>query len=493
MLDTEVLYGPWLPSAPDYRKGGLVVANNVIPRPGGGYGPFPSGDDTGDNASDVVVGATSFWKIDGTVVFVGATNDSLFVRTPSVVTETTSGVTAIDPTDAWDFAQFNDFIFAANQNNPLKYLSDIDTETTWATSPGSPPRASVVERVGQFLMLGGIESQPNRIQWSPRNDPTGTWGTDRLTQAGFADLRRDFGRVTRIVGGRFPVVFQERGIHAIRYVGPPTVWAADEIEQSSGCVAPWSVVTAGFRTFFLSQDGFKATNASEVVNIGAQRINQWFFETVNPARINQVQGAVDWPNQCVVWAFASAASDVLDRLLIYSWQEDRWTSGTLTLQWLVSAQLDYVTLEQIGALYPDLDVDVPASLDSSLWQGKYRGLAIWQGDDGSDASSLYMLRGTPLQADFQTAEFAPSPGRRSFVTRAWPLIEDATQASTFAVVTRGNDGAKTTSAYSAIGVDGAAPLRADGRQVALAHRIPAGTSWNDAQGAQVRFRVSGRR
>lgn len=491
MPTVEIPYGPWVPSAPDYRKGGCVVADNVIPRPMGGYGPLRGKSSTEDSVDGAVIGSQAFWGIDGTSHIAAGTANSLIIRTPTNVTQRYVGINQVPDGEAWDFAQFNDMIFATSSTNKLKYLEDIDTDTTWNVVPNVPPKSKYCARVGNFLMLGGLTDQPNRIQWSAFNNPLGEWTTSRINQSGFADMPREFGPVQRVVGGRFAIVFQERGINTLQYVGPPGVFRRETLEEGTGCAAPFSVVTVGFRTFFLAQDGFKATNGSEVVNIGAGRVNQWFFENASVPRLKRTQGAIDWENQCVMWAWCSAGNETPNRLLVYSWAEDRWTSGTINADWIVGCQLDYTTLEQIGAAYPDLDVDVPVDLDDDFWQGEGRGLAIWE--EADQRSTLYMMQGTTLAAEFQTAEMEPAPGRRVFVSEVWPLIEDASQASTFATVVRANDASQTTSAYSAIGAAGFAPLRADGRTVALSQKIPAGTAWNDAQGAQVTFRVSGKR
>ena len=104
-------------------------------------------------------------------------------------------------------------------------------------------------------MLGYIDGAPTRIQWSSFNSPATTWAADRLTQAGYADLDPRFGPITALVGGRYPMVFQERGISLVQYVGPPTVWRVSVVSEDRGCIAPFSVATIGSQTYFLSGMG----------------------------------------------------------------------------------------------------------------------------------------------------------------------------------------------------------------------------------------------
>jgi hypothetical protein len=490
MRTAEIKFGEWTPSAPDYGANTLTEANNLIPRPGG-YGPFPGPVSTEDSIGGACLGAAGFWGDGGSSVIVGGASDRLFVRTGGTLTQQTSGITTV--TDGyWDFCMFKQRVVATSLQNTPKTLDDVETDTSWADLGGSPPQARYCARVENFLMLGNIASNPQRVQWSAFNNPEGTWGQDRLTQAGYVDLPSELGPVQRIVGGAAPVVFQERGIQAIRKTNGPTVWSLEEIEQGSGCVAPFSVVTAGFRTFFLSQDGFKVTNGSQVDNIGANRVNQWFFETVQPARLSEVRGTVDWPNQCIVWTWADddATATENNRLLIYSWAQDRWCSGRLSSSWIVGAQLDYTTLEEIGALYATLE-DVPVSFDDPRWQARDRALFIFADDGGTE--TIYSLSGSTLEASLTTAEFQPEPGRRVFASQAHPLVECCPTKVEVATATQGNVGSPVFSAFSAAGVGGFAPIRADGRRIAIRMRWPAGTIWNNATGVQVGFRVSGGR
>jgi hypothetical protein len=52
---------------------------------------------------------------------------------------------------------------------------------------------------------------------------------------------------------------------------------------------------------------------------------------------------------------------------------------------------------------------------------------------------------------------------------------------------------ETFSAYTSPGVNGACPLRADGKEMRLAVRLPAEANWRRASGVQLTYRGAGRR
>ncbi len=284
----EIPFSEWLPSKPSFKNPGCEIADNVIPTPSG-YGPINGLVDSGESAASQVYGAHHLYDNSGSSVIVGGVDDGLFVRRSSITA--TGSLTSIGAGEAWDFAQFNDFVVATGQNNAPQYLTDIDSDNTWSALPGSPPNAKRVARVGDFLMMGNISGTPNGIQWSSINSPATAWAASRLTQAGSASMPSEYGQIQRIVGGRYATVFQERGIMRLSYVGPPTVWRADVVSSDRGATAPFAVANIGYFSYFLAQDGFYVTNGSTVEPIGNQRVNNWFFENLYAAYVGRVHAA----------------------------------------------------------------------------------------------------------------------------------------------------------------------------------------------------------
>ncbi|MEL6361723.1 MAG: hypothetical protein AAFR21_11615 [Pseudomonadota bacterium] len=474
--------GEWLPSAPTFENPGCEVADNCIPTTRG-YGPIRSLDDTGDNTTEQVYGAQQFYDSNQDSVIVAGSDTRLIKRTSSALTETT-GLSSIGTGEAWDFAQFNNFLFATANGNSPQYLANINTDTTFASVPGSPPSAKRCAKVGEFLVLGNISGAPNRIQWSSYNNPAGSWAVDRLTQSGFADLDTAGGAVQRIIGGRYALIFLERAILRMVYVGPPSVWSLPEVTTDRGTTAPFSVVNVGFLTYFLAQDGFYVTNGSQVEPIGTQRVNSWFFENVNQAFISEVHGAVDWQNECIFWVFRSTG-DGYDRALIYSWAQQRWSSGTFQTGWLVGANKDAVDIDSLDAIYGNIDA-IPYSLDDPRFLAGERRLAMFDVDRNYQTFS-----GTPLEATWETGAFQPSPGQRVMASEARPIMEANSWDARMTLYMWDNMGMFSASAERPTGFAGFSPIRGEGNRIGVRMRKPGGTDWSEAQSVQVRYQEAG--
>lgn len=485
----EIRFGEWLPDAPDYKNPGCTVAQNVYPV-SGGYAPYPDLESTSEALTSTVKGAAQLYDTSGNSIIVGGTDDRLFIRRSSI-TETT-GLSSLGAGEAWDFARFNDFVVATGSGNSPQALTNIDSDTSWSNLGGSPPTAKRCARVGDFLMLGNLATDPAGIAWSSFNSPATSWSADRGTQAGSATPHPEFGAVQKIIGGRFALLFQERGISRLSYVGPPVVWRSDIIAEDKGTVAPHSVVNIGYQTFFLDKDGFWQTNGSAFSPLGSTRVNKWFFDNVEQTAINETHASVDWQRECIVWAFKSntGMGDVFDCQLVYSWAQQKFTALKVNVGWMVGTSVDGVDLDSLDAVYGDLD-SIPVSLDSVLFRGGDRRLAAFV--TGAGTSEYKTFTGEPLRAEFITGEFQPKPGHHVFCSEIRPVCEANEWGMQGAFLWRDTRGAQSGNPLTGTSSHGFIPVRADGAKMAARLVFPAGTDWQTAQGVQVPYRVGGTR
>ena len=487
----DLPFGEWLPDSPDYKNPGCVIADNCFPSTGG-YSSFLGSIATGDEINEVVRGAAQFFRTDGTSVIVGGSDTKLFVLVGGTLTATT-GYSSIGDA-SWQFTRFNALVIATAPSNAPQYLTALDSDTTWSALPGSPPTARTSGRVGNFLVLGDIASNRSRIQWSAENDPTATWETNRTVQSGKAELKTEFGPIMAIVGDRYPLVFQERAVSRMEPTGPPTVFRVATIEEARGCIAPASVVTVGFLNYFLSHDGFWVTDGSQVMPIGTRRVNEWFFDNVSEVDRFRTHGTVNWDKQSIIWTFYPKSNPTgFNRQIIYSWAENRWSTGSLSLDWLVDNKVAGTSLEDLDALFgSDLETVTP-SLDASKWLAKSRVLSAFI-QDGSSNSEMFTLNGDALEATFETSEHQPKPGSRVAVNAIYPMVENASENTTCGVITRNlKGGTETTSTLTTVNAHSFCPVRTDARFVRGKMVIPAAANWDKAQGVQIEYRPSGRR
>lgn len=524
MAIQEFPLGQFLPDATDYKSPGLVVCNNVYALPNSytplqdlmGQGIFVYGD---------IRGAFRFDLSDGDQLLVVGTEADLYVIRGDFVTA--SGLSlSLQQGEFWSFDQFGESIFATTKQGGLYRLPSMLSDNAFTAGLGSPPRAKAVNVVGDFLFLGnlvetGEVDAPYRVRWSAYNNPNDQWTTDVARQSGFVDMPSRFGGVTAIYGGSFDLVFQNHGISRIWYSGGPTVFAKEVIEDDRGCVAQTSIARVGGFVYFLSHDGFCRTDGASVEVISSNKIWDWFSKARNKNDATRVQAAVNWSKRSIIWSFNAYRTakadiaidatdpDILDdetldvdgpsfdddgvqiiysQQVIYNWGLDQWTTAEIGADWLVQSNIIGVSLDRDDpAIADDAELDSDAEgLDAGAFAPKGRELAAFRGNQ------LGFFVGDPLRATFETGDFQPKTGNRSFVRSAMPIVETSERALLASVAGRDYIGdAKTYGPNSAQSTLMFCPVISDARFHSLRITIPEGTEWDKASGFQIDWEASG--
>ncbi len=439
--------GEWLPDLPALENPGAPLAKNCIPDLTS-YRPLPSPAAFTAPLDGRAMGG--FWARDqeGTVSFFAGTNKKLYRIKSNSWTDLTPA--ADYSVKNWSFEQFGNRVIACDRSKKPQYYDLGSTSAVkFQDLPGNPPTADHVAIVRDFLVLGNLTtsagSRPGNVQWSGINNSE-AWGSSLRTQAGSQELRGQGGMVQRIIGGEVGIIFQERTITRMTYVGPPVLFRFDEIERGRGAVASGSVVWTGAMAFYYANDGFYALNlygGEDSVPIGANRVNRWFKENASASDIIDMVGALDYENSLVIWAFKTASGPNFDRLIIYNWQANRWSFAEVDIESLVEFASVRVSLEGLDTVLQtpedlaaspvrkaSIDAMNAIGVDSNAFKG---GQIFLMAFDTSHRGALFS--GTPLIAEIDTKELSFEDSH-AYVDGARPLVESAQGIVTLTPVTR---------------------------------------------------------
>lgn len=422
-----VPFGEWTPDLPEHENPGALIAENVIPELQS-YRSLNSLQSFTNALAGVCRGV--FWAFDDSNVtfnFAGDTT-SLYNLVGGTTWTDISGASGPFTADNWEFTKFGENIIAVTADDPIQTY-EMGVSATFADLGGSPPRASRVATVRDFVMLGdiqtGVGAGPGNVQWSGFNDAE-TWVPSIATQSDFQELFGRGGRVQRIVPGDYAVIFTEQSIWRADYVGPPVIFQFDEVEKKRGTPAPNSVVWQGEHVWYWGWDNFYYFNGRASQPISNNRVSRWFQDNASSDAWDSMRGAIDRLNRLVIWAFRTNASSTINNMLIiYNWGADRWSYGVLDTQVIDEFVSPGFTLD-------DLDVPLPGGIDadsipvdSSQFQGG--GINI-QAFNSSNESATF--DGTPLQATIDTKEISGPEHQRIMCNSLRPLVESTGGSTT---------------------------------------------------------------
>jgi hypothetical protein len=365
-------FGEWRPDVADYEGKHSHVIQNVVPQ-GDGYGPVAAFVATSGTLAAACRGIFYALKNDGTVAIFAGTSTKLYLlnnssQTWADVSLGGGSYTALANNENWQFAQFNNFVFAV-QGNAAPQVYDLTSSTAFANLGGSPPQAKYVAIVNQFVVLSGIATSNNvyRVQWSGLGATT-TW-TAGVSQSDFQDLA-DGGIVRGVVGGEFGYIFQDRTIRQMSYApGSQYVFEIDRLSDNDGIYAPYGMVNAGARVFYISPQGFKMIVPGLLPQpIGKERVDRTFFADVDASNLGLVIAAADPKSNRVFWAYKSnnGTAGQFDKVMVYDYALDRWAQWVISGQYITQLANPGLTLEAVDAAYGDASAPSTSSNQGTI-------------------------------------------------------------------------------------------------------------------------------
>jgi len=471
MAISRINFGEWTPDQPGITNG-LRRAENVYPKLVG-YGAIPTVVDYSASASEdlnnVVAGKTT---AGATTVFAGGSTKLFKLDSGDLSLDNVSkSGNYSTPTDQrWKFTQFGSVIIAANGQAKIQGYN-LNSSSLFADLSADAPTARYVTVVRDFVVSGWQTSYQNRVQWSALGDES-SWANSATTQADFQDIP-DGGSIVGVTGGEFGLIFMDRAIHRMSYVGSPLIFQFDNISRNLGCYEANSIIQYGGTSFFLGDDGFYACDGQNIVPIGNEKVNRFFFDNVDEGTLYLMSAAVDPSKKLIIWAYASNSSSTPDSLLIYNFQTQKWTSGTTHVDKIASTSTPAVTLEGMDT-YGTLET-ILTTFDSRLWLGGKLQLA------GVDGAKIVTFTGANATAYIETGDIEV-PGATSAITMVKPIVDDG--SGSVALLSRRLLSQSTTfGSQSAADSENRVAVRGVGRY----HRLqltPTG-SWTSAVGMDI--------
>jgi hypothetical protein len=398
-------------------------------------------------------------------------NIASVAATGTVVTDSYSGVAT------WNFTQFGDSVLATNNTGKIQKWN-IGSSSYFGDAGAYAPIAKYITVVRDFVVVGNLDSgsNPNKVQWSDINDET-DWESGAASQSDF-QIIGDGGNIQGLTGGEFGLVFLDRAIVRMSYIGSPFFFQFDTISRNLGCMAGGSIAQYGNVSYFLSDNGFYACDGQTITPIGDNKIDRWFFDNVDLNKIDLISAAIDPERKIVVWNFYN--QDNTKSLLIYNWQVQKWTICDTDTTKVASIATSGITLEGLD-VFGTVD-SITTSFDSRIWAG---GKFLFAGINGAYIYTFSGENATPSLITYDIEQ-----GYNSVITLARPAIDNGTCSVAVASRKELND-AITFSTPVAMSPEGRVSLRSAGRY----HRfkiIPTG-SWTTAIGTDIDIEQQGNR
>jgi hypothetical protein len=490
-----VKFAEYRPDLSDYEAQTGQNVLNVVPR-GDGYGPFKSLAAISQSLGEQCRGAFAAYKTDGSVVVFAATATDIYQldNTTYGWTNVSQGggpYASVTASEQWSFTQFNNLVITV-QANVAPQVFDVSSSTEFADLAGSPPQARYVDVVGRFVVLTGLLTTPNRVQWSGLNDVNGATSWTAGVNSSDSQDMPDGGITRGIAGGESGVIFQDNAIRRMTYLpGDPRVFQIEKIADGLGVYGPLSIIRSGASVFFYSLKGFHRIDPGGAPTpIGRERVDRTFFTDLDATQPQLFMGAADPRSSRLLWVYKSVNGTInqFDKGLCYDPVLDRFTPLRFSGEFLFKMAQPGITLEQVDTLI-GADLDLITQSFDSLSTAVVPELAAF---DTEHLASFF--RGPNLEATLETPEQG-TDGQRIKLKIGFRPVSDA--PTVYGSASRRENQQSTASAGTESLVNsttGICNMLLDTRYSRFKCRIPAETVWSFINGVEpVDLKATGRR
>ena len=258
-----------------------------------------------------------------------------------------------------------------------------------ATTPTVAKQVLISDRDRHVIVFGcdaqnniGVQD-PLLIRFSDQENPL-VWTAQPTNTAG--DLRIGTGSeiITAVETRQQILVFTDRSLHAMQYLGPPFTFGISLISENITIASPLSAIAVDDSVYWMGEEEFYVYTG-QVQKLPCS-VRSYVFGDFNTSQIEKVTAAVNSSFSEIWWFYPSAGSETNDKYVIFNYQEQAWYYGTIArsawidrgiAQYPISAGLDgYLYYHEFGQ--DDGSVNPPAAIPSFIESSQ---MSIGAGDN----------------------------------------------------------------------------------------------------------------
>ena len=242
----------------------------------------------------------------------------------------------------WSHDNFGEDLLICPRDSSIYYWDKSSTLSARAVEIGTLSGASNTPTIAKQVLvsdndrhviafgcnpLGSSDQDNLLIRFSDQESLT-DWTPTATNTAG--DLRLGSGSefIQAVETKREVLVWTDKTLHSMRYVGPPFTFGITQLASSITIVSPKAAVAAEDFVFWMGIDNFYVYDG-RTSNLPCT-VRDYVFEDFNSAQAEKVFGGINTQWGEVIWFYPSSTSDENDRYVVFNYLEKVWYYGNLS-------------------------------------------------------------------------------------------------------------------------------------------------------------------
>ncbi|MEL6093363.1 hypothetical protein [Bartonella schoenbuchensis] len=458
---------------------------NVLPAPQA-YIPFPTVAPISDPFPDEILSVYTVRSSGGVRIIVGSPTKLYAFDNGTRGWKDISKPDTLyhaNETTPWSFASFGDYVIAVNSNDAPQVLS-LKKDERFDDLGGEPPRAGIVRVWGDFVCLMKLTDYPNRVHWSGLNDAQcWTVGEKSCDYQDFPDGEYVQGSTQ----ATNPFIFMRSSIYHATFVpGSKIIFSFTKIKDKIGAKSSTAIASRGEHTFFVADDGFyQINNEGEMLPIGFGKVDKTVFTLYHNFAIDEMHACIDPVYSRVYFSINDDIAGM--HIYVYDWILQTWSVIKGHDLFLFPLFAVGYTLEGLDEVSKRL-IDLPASLDSKIWQNGAPVLGAFNQDN-----RFGLFAGPPMEAVIASQTIGNTTRQINLMSEAFvqaDTTEGLLSVGAAFILDDKNRFHWADERYAGYN-HGMYNIRSRARYHALRLRIPEGTVWTHITGFEVTLKPAG--
>jgi hypothetical protein len=190
---------------------------------------------------------------------------------------------------------------------------------------------------------------PMFIAWSDQENIT-EWEPKATNTAGSFRLSAGSAIVGAVRARQETLVWTDTSLYAMSFIGQPFTFSVNLVNEGVGLVGPNAMINSPKGVFWMDKKGFY--NYGGNIQQLPCSVDAYVFNDLNQTQNYQIFGFLNKAFDEVGWFYCSGDSTVLDRYVVYNYEEGTWVIGNLTR----TCWLDEGIFSEPKATYSSSDV-----------------------------------------------------------------------------------------------------------------------------------------
>ena len=247
----------------------------------------------------------------------------------------TSDTTNYSNSPRWQSAQLGTAFLMNNGSEAPQYM--VPSGTRFADLPSWPSGVTTncIKPFSSFLVMTGYEAgstkRPFTVRWSDEYDPSTVPGSYDITSttnlAGENTLGGRNGElVDQLALNNSNIIYAERGVFAMDFIGAPFVFSFRELFADDGIINRGACAGIPNAHIVVGQNDIYLHDGSQKRSIVDNKVRRTFFNDLADTRSVFCQTIPDTTEVWICYADQDATdSQSANRALVYNWQQDAFT------------------------------------------------------------------------------------------------------------------------------------------------------------------------